>query len=482
MEVTTDTSAKAHDIQLNSQSFLEKHVFDVVEEYIARIEEQTKDWTVQLEKIELDVTLLKGTLGEVEMKEAVERQLDAIFSPILQNIEENNTEGSSEVKYTPSESFSDAPTPKEAQRISVLTPQARQRKSILHFIRTGKMPWWVTSHDQMRKMLQDKEILSALEESDTGFLMELREVLKKPLVRRRLIRQFSIEVIVVMIERIASVKSPLMGDLMEATTSKEFIAIINTASPTEKMEFIDVLLVSSVVGTSKEAVLEKWSKVLLKKALRASKEVTSYLDQQLPDFVKTLSDITEIESPVSQNQSEKLDIEETSDLGKDSFDTLLVENAGLVILSPFLKPLLSTLELLEEDGTLKDPILTAHILHYLATGEEEDFEFALIFEAFLCGISIREPLPKSVPLTDEIKNECHEVLASVLEHWTALKSSSIPLLQQSFLQRQGKLMLNEEAPRIIVERSGVDILLDKIPWSIGILKLPWHDTMTYVEW
>jgi hypothetical protein len=277
------------------------------------------------------------------------------------------------------------------------------------------------------------------------------------------------------------IEKPGIEILPSLVANGQFKTQLNTVSPTKKMEWLQTILISAFHLESTESIQIRWATLLKSDEELSDPRIIHLVTKNHPDFVASLRKTKSTE----HSKPDIIDVvteEVRSPSLDETFNDIIAENAGLVILNPFVKPFLKKLDLLEDDGTLKDPVLTVHILHYLATGEEEDFEFALLFEAYLCGLPIHEPLPKSIPLSDEIKSECKSLLESVLVHWEALKSRSIPLLQNNFLQRPGKLKLNEESPRIIVERTGIDILLDKIPWSISILKLPWHKEMTYVEW
>ena len=164
---------------------------------------------------------------------------------------------------------------------------------------------------------------------------------------------------------------------------------------------------------------------------------------------------------------------------KESF---IAENAGVILLHPFLKAILTKLELLDGEGGLTDPEFTAHLLHYASTGEEMEYEYSMTFEKFLCGISPDYVLQRKIELSDETKQNVDELLGAVLTHWTALKSNSIALLRNEFLKRQGKVVLDDSNPRIVFERKTIDIMLDRLPWNMSIIKLPWRDELLYVEW
>mmetsp|Transcript_29734 Transcript_29734/g.39561 ORF Transcript_29734/g.39561 Transcript_29734/m.39561 type:complete len:500 (+) Transcript_29734:3923-5422(+) len=486
VEVNTNTSAKAHDIRLNSQSFLEKFVLTVVEEYIARIENQTKDWTIQLEKLDLNLQLEETLLGEVEIKEEAERQLDAIFDPILRDIETKKTQESSNATIIPTTPEANHVSTEEREKISVMRPDVRHQKSVLHFIETGLLPWWIPTHAEMRELLALSGMQQIVNNPQLAFVSSLLKLTNHPVVRRRFIRQFSNEIILLILKKAVTLKKPIFEEIDQIVSTKIFNAILKQLKPSEEMFFLDLLIRSVSQEESKAEMKKFWAIALDKDAQKLPVKVQSKIIEEAPIFVKTLAppskETTKYEESTSQTEKTEEKIEEIMEESNDKFNGIITENTGLVLLNPFIKPFFTKLNLLEEDGSLSDPVLAAHIFHFLATGEEEDFEFALIFEAFLCGLSLDEPLPKAVPLSNEIKEACHELLLAVLGHWKALKSQSIPLLRKEFLQRQGKLILKDTTPRIVIERGGVDILLDKLPWTISMLQLPWQKEMMYVEW
>ena len=161
---------------------------------------------------------------------------------------------------------------------------------------------------------------------------------------------------------------------------------------------------------------------------------------------------------------------------------LFVENAGLVLLNPFLPALFKQLELVDEDGKLTDPEIAACVLHYAATGREGDYEFEMTFEKYLCGIPPSFSLSRNITLTQDQKSEVEKVLNSVLQHWTALKSQSTALLQNEFLSRSGKLIVEKSNHRLVIEKKTFDLLLDKLPWNYSLIKFSWKKELMFVEW
>ena len=95
---------------------------------------------------------------------------------------------------------------------------------------------------------------------------------------------------------------------------------------------------------------------------------------------------------------------------------------------------------------------------------------------------VDEPVPQGIILTEKEKNISEEVLKAVLNAWDKLKNTSIQGFQNSFLQRTGALVYKNDAWNLRVEQRGYDVLLQTLPWSIGMIKTSWMDSFLYVEW
>ena len=71
----------------------------------------------------------------------------------------------------------------------------------------------------------------------------------------------------------------------------------------------------------------------------------------------------------------------------------------------------------------------------------------------------------------------------MIQHWTALRSTSPDALRGTFLARPGKLSRRPDGDWLLqVEPLSYDILLDQLPWGISMIQLPWMPQMLRVEW
>ncbi len=168
----------------------------------------------------------------------------------------------------------------------------------------------------------------------------------------------------------------------------------------------------------------------------------------------------------------------------DKADFILIPDSGLVLFHPFLPQLFKHCNWLNENEFVNDEARNraVYALHYLAVGDEAAPEYVLMLPKLLCGIPLGWPLEPALPLTDEDKAACDELLIQVIAHWTALRSTSPAGLRETFLHRQGKLFLSDEGWRLEVQRKTEDILLNRLPWGFSMIKFSWMPRLLSVSW
>ncbi len=164
---------------------------------------------------------------------------------------------------------------------------------------------------------------------------------------------------------------------------------------------------------------------------------------------------------------------------------IIVSNAGLVLIHPFLKYFFEGLNLLNEELRFKsqsDIFKAIHLLQFIATGQEISTEIELPLNKILCGLDVNDPVPKDYPLSEEEKEECINLIKTALERWNALKTTNPAALRETYLQREGILKQSGQSWNLYIERNSFDVMLEKLPWSINLIKLPWLSQILYVEW
>jgi hypothetical protein len=166
-------------------------------------------------------------------------------------------------------------------------------------------------------------------------------------------------------------------------------------------------------------------------------------------------------------------------------EPLYVRNAGLVILHPYLTRLFTMLQLIDnkEFKSFAEACKAVYLLQYLAFKEYQGFEESdLMLNKLLCGIDLDEPLLGDIELTETEKETCESLLQGVIANWTIMGKTSPDALRNSFLQREGRLSEEKEAWVLRVAQSGLDVLVERLPWGIGTIKLATMKKMLTVEW
>ncbi|MDJ0676439.1 MAG: contractile injection system tape measure protein [Calothrix sp. MO_167.B42] len=165
-------------------------------------------------------------------------------------------------------------------------------------------------------------------------------------------------------------------------------------------------------------------------------------------------------------------------------DEIYIYNAGLVLLWPFLNRFFIKIGLVQENVFINT--ISAEravlLLQYLVDASIESPEHILPLNKILCGIDLLEPIDTNLEITEQEQSECENLLSAVIQNWSILKNTSIEGFRKAFLQRNGILRVRDGGWLLQVERETYDILLDRIPWSIRVVKLPWMDHILYVEW
>ena len=221
---------------------------------------------------------------------------------------------------------------------------------------------------------------------------------------------------------------------------------------------------------------------------RIQKENKATFKSQLPKIISQIQ--VEISQPNTDQEkplSTQTQLPDSQDIQSDPFsdaDEIYINNSGLILLWPFYKQLFTKIGLLQKNNFIDTNAAqkAVLILQYLVDGNTEIPESNLPLNKILCGIDISEPIETSLNISDAEIEECETLLAAAIANWSILKNTSIDGLRKTFLQRNGILRIRHGSWLLQVERQTYDILLDKIPWSIRVIKLSWIDEILYVEW
>lgn len=175
-----------------------------------------------------------------------------------------------------------------------------------------------------------------------------------------------------------------------------------------------------------------------------------------------------------------VDETEESDSGISHF----IDNAGLVLISPFLPRLFTMLEL-TENGKFKNRdarIKAIFLMQYAVFGDGEFPEYTMQLNKLLTNFKTGTPIPAKSDLSEEEKNTVNGMLEGVLQNWGRLTNTTVTGLQEGFLRREGRLEEQDDTHVLTVESKTYDMLLDHIPWNFRTIKFSWMQKAIQVKW
>ncbi|MEP0264726.1 contractile injection system tape measure protein [Dokdonia sp.] len=460
LELTTSSVAEAHELKDNIGSFLSTEVFPLLEKQIDAMDHGMSEYAIQLDKVHVEITE-KGL-----------RLNDDLKYTIVETIEEETQKA---IK-----AIGDAQKHTEPLKNGkLLRKNEHELETFIHFLKTGTNPWW--SQESITKLLTPKSFERLRATRD--FSRRMLRVLGDKKVRNRIINQLTREAIKELC--VAMAKENDILEISDAIVQKikkrpviqqqhiwkEILAAIASQKPIAIETLIETA--KNAIGTSKVAVTK----------ISQEKETKSDIDTRTPTLASKQPEEIEAKRLAKEAVKEILKEEHYQQV-EDSVEIVnqYTQNAGLVLIHPFLKHFFGHCDLLDENKQLKDPEKCAHLLHYIATGKTKQAESDMVFEKFLCNIPINQPINRQVIITKKHKEQAHNLLNAVNENWGALKKSSHALLRNEFLQRLGKIEKNSSGITIVMEHKTQDILLRKLSWGMGLIRLPWKKDFIYVNW
>jgi hypothetical protein len=317
------------------------------------------------------------------------------------------------------------------------TTQQTINEVFIFFLKTGSLPWWF--HLPQGKNLEQTILESWQEMKRSDDVLRSKEsavlhTLYSATARKRLTCQFSS----VFIENLLSRLSPAKDVVVSLLKSQwpEAGKKVNT----DRTKNAEPIPADLPVSKKKMAYIDNKPEEPTKKS---------------PDYVDSYLDIKE---------------------------GLYIDHAGLVLLHPFLPQFFESLNVIAGDKLLQ-PDRALCLLHFLVTGQVFAPEYELILPKILCNIPLETPVEANVELKIAELEEAEALLEAVIRHWKALRNTSIDGLRETFLVRPGKVSLHDNGDWLLqVESITFDILMNQLPWGIGMIKLPWMDKMLWVEW
>lgn len=488
VEVETSSLTEAYYFKNNLDVFFRDEIYPEIDVLFQGLESDIKGNILRFDKVPLEINVSnKDSLPEI--KSLLIRKLkDVILS--------NKIHGSSIQKKT-------------------LKTKENEVNAVIYFLEKGIYPWWFSSDK-----LKDPDLLNRVI-NDSLFTAKLQAILRSENTQKRLVYQLNDQeigkVVLALSKSTKTVKITSFNSVISTAIRMDFWTLIfnQLSRPNYRIystELTALIKQISNVSDSKSKGFEIDKDIVFQRIIPFielcnkltnvpvvfENSITNSINL-IPSKGKSLADtlnhnleiINKIESTAivfnQKTELVKMEILERSEPIKTPEvleEGLIVQNAGLALLHPFLKPFFENLGFLSEEKTIiKDRIpevLTS--LYFLATKQESPSEHELLCEKFLCNIPFEEAVLPVKKLSLIQKEACEEMLSAALSHWPALKTKNIDALRSEFLMREGKITVNPEREKLFIQRKTQDILLEQLPWSLGIMKFPWKRNIVFLEW
>lgn len=469
LEITVNNKEKALRIKDDINSFLSIDVFPEIEKHINALEYKLDGHTLQIPRLELNLEVKSSTLN-TELKGQIAELFKDELSEITKPIETSHQETESETKPY------------------LVDHQEKMLKAFIYFLEKGAMPWWNSESNNIA--ILESTVFERIISADS-FQKSIVSALSKENVRNRLINQLSDEQIAQLCLAILKNKE------LKINLKTDTIRYLSKLNHTDRIAIWRLVfnVISEYLNTSnnhpREYLLQEISTIE-----QIGLSTTKNNHQNRKTVVKIFPFITEneISESIKTNVADQPQNVETSTEPIQEKNVIVqedvtqnegqyIQNAGLILIHPFIKTLFEHCELIDpKTQQLTDPELCAHLLHYIATGKINAPEYDMIFEKFLCNIPMHQTINRHIKLSRKHKTQAKNVIESVQHNWAPMKKSSAALLQNEFFQRPGKLVITDSDYTLIVERKTQDILLEKLSWGIGLVKLPWQKKFIFVNW
>tara|TARA_B100001093_G_scaffold66104_1_gene56048 strand:- start:12710 stop:17437 length:4728 start_codon:yes stop_codon:yes gene_type:complete len=184
-----------------------------------------------------------------------------------------------------------------------------------------------------------------------------------------------------------------------------------------------------------------------------------------------------------QNIKEEFKVRKTISSSED-IDSLFLNNAGLILLWPYMYMLCEKLGFLKNKEFINETFRQKAILltQYIVQGNLEFHEEELILNKIIFGVEIDYLVDCSIELLEHEIEICKSLLKSVLLNWKKMENTSIQTFRDSFLIREGLLSNDKENYVLHVDKNPYDVLLSTLPWSITSVQTLFMKNKIIVNW
>jgi len=488
IKIHTDEEQLGHYLRKKLNGPLQEELMAVMEKVFSQ--ENATTTYLHIDKLTLDL----GKMNLHTFEEQFVRLVELNLIKALQQQFQDNIDLNKRQESTKKTSGHIRPHPTDGSFV-VRSVEQQELIALFHFLEKGIFPWWVqkntniTPNALLDKIINDQGeniILKILAYKRSNTAQDLKNLLKRLFVFLNPIRygeiinlltiQYNDKTIIANTSNLIQSHEEILKLIPSKNYHQELFAFLLTMDYGEPENLIYRFL--------KQLAIKARPSLNPSAILTLNKNLSSEIKK---DVVKIIEEYKDQET-VNKKESFHQDLPPLNSqrmIEDEILEGIFINNAGLVLLNPFLTSLFSQTGVLKDTHTFvsrEAQQKAAVMLFYLQGGDTQYKEWEMSFNKIICGIEVQEVLESGIIISEEEKQQCDELLEAVVHYWEALKGASIQAMQQTFLLREGKMIRKDDNWSIQIERTGADILLERIPWGFSTIKFPWLEKIIYTIW
>ncbi|SHM71225.1 hypothetical protein SAMN04488057_10349 [Cyclobacterium lianum] len=489
VEIFTSSIETGKLMERDMSSFIRTRIFPLIEQYLDKLESKLDNRFLQIPHLSLEIGFARNEFPAIA---DLEVQIDAQMNEVVEKIPAiayqkdsfqllKNANGQLR-NNLPVENFL---SENETEKVLLLENENKDFQAWIYFLEKGELPWWYPEV-KARINFQFKTLKLFLE-NDFNRNTLWQKIAANRVFFNRLLSQYSGKEVRELLWFVLGDKVPMdrlgFEHIHKKIFSNElevvFQIFIGISHYQEGKPFHEIPIIRSLIENGIPEKLFAAVNAVVQDTLTES-ELTiwrSFFDE----FNNTITG-EKVYQGSDGAEAQQVMIDPLDRSQKNDGESHYLDHAGLILIHPFLKAFFGDCGFLDQSGQLIEPELAVHTLYYLASRQVAPFEFELVFEKYLCGLDIHQPISRNIKLSRRTREKAAVLLESLLENWNKLKNTSAETVLNEFLTRSGKLVLEDHQDRLFVERKAQDVLLDGLPWNLSIIKLPWRKKILMVEW
>ncbi|MDY7015445.1 MAG: contractile injection system tape measure protein, partial [Cyanobacteriota bacterium] len=431
---------------------------DFEQEYIAKIEAEIKQQLTEIIRPSHFSGAMDEETGETGTDVLVEHREAGNASGSMSGLHET-FKGTREVglrNETQPTKLTYTHAPQSRQSISPrsehvpLSPQTTDLERLSYFLQTGTLPWW---SEKLSKQALAECCDRVITTSPHLIKPVFWQVFHQKRQLKRLIYQFNDEILIkianLFVPNLSDFIADFNSDILELFSKNKSLKVIpkNSIRLEQWRGIFLSLSFEEAINAEKRQITQKslWHLanrfqlnyvnlldriVTTVEALkREGKSCKSELPEIIAEIVasssrENLARETDLSTPSENIQNSIDDLNRTNDIQQflaqrstvnlvrvdyiNSENAVYIDNAGLVLLHPFLNPFFETIGLVQNKSFINPAAAerAALLIQYLVEETTEPPEHSLPLNKVLCGIDLLEPIEASLEIAEQERSEC----------------------------------------------------------------------------